>query len=124
MPDETLSTPTISDEMEAVPTGSALLRQREPDVDPNSDGKDPSRPFVKHFPEGSPLAGLPMQLDVTVPIPGFRVQDLLALTKEAILESRWPHTDDVPVWCGGVQLVWTEFEVVDQKLAVRVTRLG
>jgi hypothetical protein len=124
MPDETLSTPTISDEMEAVPTGAALLRQQEPDVDLRSDGKDPSHPFVKHFPEGSPLAGLPMQLDVTVPIPGFRVQDLLALTKEAILESRWPHTDDVPVWCGGVQLVWTEFEVVDQKLAVRVTRLG
>jgi flagellar motor switch protein FliN/FliY len=65
-----------------------------------------------------------MQLDVTIPIPAFRVQDLLALEKGAVLESRWPHAEDVPVWCGGVQLVWTEFEVVDQKLAVRVTRLG
>jgi flagellar motor switch protein FliN/FliY len=65
-----------------------------------------------------------MQLDVTVPIPGFRVQELLALEPGAILESRWPHAEDVPVRCGGAQLVWAEFEVVDQKLAVRVTRLG
>ena len=82
------------------------------------------RESPKPLPEDSPLASLPMQLDVTVPIPRFRVQDLLALEKGAVLESRWIPGDDVPVWCGGVQLVWTEFEVVDQKLAVRVTRLG
>lgn len=64
-----------------------------------------------------------MQLDVTIPIPGFRVQDLLALEKGSVLETRWPQADDVPVWCGGVQLVWTEFEVIDRKLAVRVTRI-
>lgn len=81
-------------------------------------------PSPKPLPEDSPLAGLPMQLDVTVPIPYFRVQDLLALERGSILESRWVPGDDVPVWCGGVQLVWTEFEVVEQKLAVRVTRLG
>lgn len=72
----------------------------------------------------SPLAGLPVQLDVIVPIPSFRVQDLLVLEKGTVLESRWSHTEDVPVWCGGTQLVWAEFEVVDQKLAVRVTRIG
>ena len=81
-------------------------------------------PFPEPLPEDSPLAGLPVQLDVTVPIPRFRVQDLLALEKGSILESRWIPGDDVPVWCGGVQLMWTEFELVDQKLAVRVTRLG
>lgn len=65
-----------------------------------------------------------MQLDVTIPVPKFRVQDLLALEKGAVLDTRWLHTDDVPVWCGGAQLVWTEFEVVEQKIAVRVTRLA
>lgn len=78
----------------------------------------------RHFPENSPLATLLMQLDVTIPIPSFRVRDLLALDKGSVLESQWPHTEDVPVWCGGSQLVWSEFEVIDQKLAVRVTRLG
>lgn len=70
------------------------------------------------------MASLPMQLNATIPIPGFRVQDLLALENGLVLESGWPQADDVPVWCGGAQLVWTEFEVIDHKLAVRVTRLG
>lgn len=72
----------------------------------------------------SKLSGLPMQLDVSVPVPKFRVGDLLALENGTVVETRWPHTDDVPVWCGGAQLVWTEFEVLGRKLAVRVTRLG
>jgi len=76
------------------------------------------------IPADSVLAGLPLQLDVTIPIPSFRVGGLLGLDKGAVIESGWPHTDDVPVWCGGSQLAWTEFEVVNDKLAVRLTRIG
>jgi flagellar motor switch protein FliN len=120
MPDELPATSTSGNETETTsPAGAALLRQNDVHADHGQ-----SRSAAKPLPEGSLLAGLPMQLDVTVPIPGFRVQNLLALEKGTVLESRWPHSEDVPVWCGGVQLVWTEFEVVDQKLAVRVTRLG
>jgi flagellar motor switch/type III secretory pathway protein FliN len=72
----------------------------------------------------SPLAALRVQLDVRVPIPNFRVQDLLSLEKGRVLETGWSHGEDLPIWCGGVQLVWTEFEVLDQKLAARVTRLA
>jgi flagellar motor switch/type III secretory pathway protein FliN len=100
---------------------SALLP---PDRGEGGVGNASSGPAPKHFPESSPLAGLPMQLDVTIPISRFRVRDLLALDKGSILESQWQHTDDVPVWCGGSQLVWSEFEVIDEELAVRVTRLG
>jgi flagellar motor switch protein FliN/FliY len=69
-------------------------------------------------------AKLPLQLDLRVPVPSFRVQNLLALEKGQIVETVWPHTEDLPLWAGDVQLVWSEFEVVDQKLAVRVTRLA
>jgi flagellar motor switch protein FliN len=69
-------------------------------------------------------AKLPLQLDLRVPLPSFRVQQLLSLEKGQVVETAWPHTEDLPLWSGGVQLVWTEFEVVDQKLAVRVTRLA
>jgi flagellar motor switch/type III secretory pathway protein FliN len=117
MPDAATSAAPPSQAEAPTAANSALLVQS----NANGDAKDAS---PKPLPEGSPFAGLPMQLDVTIPIPRFRVQDLLALEKGAVLESRWPHAEDVPVWCGGVQLVWTEFEVVDQKLAVRVTRLG
>jgi len=73
---------------------------------------------------GSALIGLPLQLDVMVPVPSFRVEHLLALEKGIVLESQWHHADDLPLWCGGTQLAWTEFEMVDQKLAVRVTRVS
>jgi flagellar motor switch/type III secretory pathway protein FliN len=69
------------------------------------------------------IADLPVQLDVCVPLPNFRVSDLLGLAPGRVVPSAWPGTDDVPLRCGDVQLVWTEFEVVDQALAVRVTRL-
>lgn len=120
MPDATIPNSSSGNRGEPAPrAGSALLVQSAAPGDADA----ATRPDLTLISEESPLAGLPMQLDVTIPIPRFRVQDLLALEKGAILESRWPHAEDVPVWCGGVQLVWTEFEVVDQKLAVRVTRL-
>jgi hypothetical protein len=41
-----------------------------------------------------------------------------------IVESLCPDSDDVPVKVGQVQLGWSEFEVVEQRLAVRLTRLA
>jgi flagellar motor switch protein FliN/FliY len=73
--------------------------------------------------ENPALAGLPLQLNVAVAIPNFRVRDLLALEKGLVFATAWPYPDDVPVWCGGAQVVWSEFEVVDDVLAVRVTRV-
>ena len=69
------------------------------------------------------IATLPVQLDVRIPLPEFRVSDLLTLAPGRVVASAWPSSNDVPLTCGDVQLVWTEFEVVDQTLAVRVTRL-
>lgn len=104
---------------ETTPPGSALLVHGAP-----HSGADDASAAVRLLSQDSPLASLPMHLNVTVPIPEFRVHSLLALQKGSVLESGWTHTEDVPVWCGGVQLVWAEFDVVDQKLAVRVTRIG
>lgn len=121
MPDETAASissgpPRLEQGGSTDAVESALVRQ---DEAPGS-----KLAAQKLFHGESKLSGLPMQLDVAVPVPKFRVEDLLALEKGAVIETRWPHTDDVPVWCGGAQLVWTEFEVLGQKLAVRVTRLG
>lgn len=70
------------------------------------------------------LERLPMQVDVMVKVHSFRVQDLLALTKGSVVETVHEHTQDVPLRCGGALLVWAEFEVLDQQLAVRITRLA
>jgi flagellar motor switch protein FliM len=69
------------------------------------------------------LDRLPMQLDVMVKVRSFRVQDILALEKGTVVETVHEHTQDVPLHCGGVLLMWAEFEMVGQNLAVRITRL-
>ena len=72
----------------------------------------------------APIALLPVELDVTVPVRKFRVRNLLALEPGQLIESQWGHGDDVPLASGEVQLAWTEFEVIETQLAVRVTRLA
>ncbi|MGO8757420.1 MAG: FliM/FliN family flagellar motor switch protein [Terracidiphilus sp.] len=70
-----------------------------------------------------PMARLPIELDVSVPVNHFRVRGLLALEPGRVIESQWIHGEDLPLASGKVQLAWTEFEVVDAQLAVRITRL-
>lgn len=70
------------------------------------------------------LNRLPMQLDVMVKVHPFRVQDLLSMEKGTVVETVHEHTQDVPLRSGGALLLWSEFEVLDQRLAVRVTRLA
>ena len=70
------------------------------------------------------IADAPLLLEVRLPIRNLRVKDILALQKGKIYETGWPGDEDIPAGCGGVQLVWTEFEVIEKKLAVRVTRLA
>ena len=74
---------------------------------------------------GSPLiALLPVEVDVAVPIRGFRVRNLLALVDGQVVESQWVQGDDLPLSARGAQLGWAEFEVIDTKLAVRIARLA
>jgi flagellar motor switch protein FliN/FliY len=72
----------------------------------------------------APMARLPVELDVAVPVPEFRVRNLLALEPGQVIETQWAHGEDMPLAAGEVQLAWSEFEVVDSQLAVRVTRLA
>jgi len=67
---------------------------------------------------------LPVELDVSVPVRGFRVRNLLALAQEQLIESQWTSGSDLPLASGDVQVAWTEFEVLESKLAVRVTRVA
>jgi flagellar motor switch/type III secretory pathway protein FliN len=70
------------------------------------------------------ILALPVEADVAVPIRDFRVRHLLALAPGQVVESQWVNGSDLPLAAGSVQLAWTEFEVVETKLAVRVTRVA
>jgi flagellar motor switch protein FliN/FliY len=69
------------------------------------------------------IARLPVEVDVSVPVRGFRVRNLLAMEPGLVIETAWAHGEDMPLAAGAVQLAWSEFEVVESTLAVRVTRL-
>lgn len=72
----------------------------------------------------SRIALAAVQLEIRLPVQGMRVKDVLSLHKGEILETAWPSDEDLPGSCAGVHLFWTEFEVIEKRLAVRVTRLA
>ena len=70
------------------------------------------------------LSRVPLRLTAGVPIVRFKVGDLLALAAGVVVPTSWPSTEDVPLRMGQVLLSWSEFEVVEGRMAVRLTRLG
>jgi flagellar motor switch protein FliM len=83
-----------------------------------------AEPQVEPLALGPAVATLPVELDVSIPVRGFRVRNLLALDRGAVIETLWSHGEDMPLKAGDVQLAWSEFEIVESQLAVRVTRLA
>ncbi|MGB6744441.1 MAG: FliM/FliN family flagellar motor C-terminal domain-containing protein [Terracidiphilus sp.] len=64
---------------------------------------------------------LPCTLSLEVPVVRFTIGDLLALTKGSIVETACHHTSDVPLRVNQLLIGWTEFDVIGDRLAVRIT---
>jgi flagellar motor switch/type III secretory pathway protein FliN len=79
---------------------------------------------IEEHPCWGTLAQLRVVLRASVVLERFRVRDLLEMKVGQVFESSSLATDDVPVKIGQVQLGWSEFEVLEQKMAFRLTRLG
>lgn len=79
---------------------------------------------IEEHPGWPVLSQLTVPLSAEVALKGFKIRDLVALKQGQVIESGWRETEDVPVKVGGVQVGWSEFEVVEQKLQVRMTRLA
>ena len=79
---------------------------------------------IEEHPSWQILAQLRVTLRVGVALNRFKVKDLLGLQAGQVFESLSPSTDDVPLKIGQVQLGWSEFEVLEQRMALRLTRLG
>ncbi len=62
-------------------------------------------------------------LTVELPVPGFRLGDLAHLAPQMIIDSHWQVGEDVPLRLNGELVAWSEFEVVSNRLAVRITEL-
>jgi flagellar motor switch/type III secretory pathway protein FliN len=64
---------------------------------------------------------LPCTLTLEIPVVRFTIGDLLALKKGSIVETACHHTSDVPLRVNHLLIGWTEFDVVGDRLAVRIT---
>ena len=69
------------------------------------------------------VAMLTCQMSLEIPVPRFTVGDLLRLSPEDVIDTRWPQTADVPVRINGLRLSLAEFELIGNKVAVRLTEL-
>jgi hypothetical protein len=83
-----------------------------------------SRSLIEEHAAWPMMARLPVMLSVKIPLRGFKVCHLLALRTGQSIGSAWAVTEDVPLKAGALQLCWGEFEVVNQQMALRLTRLA
>jgi flagellar motor switch/type III secretory pathway protein FliN len=70
------------------------------------------------------LPWLPCTLALDIPVVRFTVGDLLRLTNGSIVETAFHQSSDLPLRVNGQLVGWTEFEVVGERLAVRLTDLS
>ena len=70
------------------------------------------------------LPWLPCTLALDLPVVKFTVADLLSLAHGSIVETAYHQSSDLPLRVNGQLVGWTEFEVVGERLAVRLTDLS
>jgi flagellar motor switch/type III secretory pathway protein FliN len=70
------------------------------------------------------LEVLPCLLTIEIPVPGFTVADLVHLERGRIIATRWAVGQDVPLRINDELIAWSEFEIVQNRLAVRLTELA
>ncbi len=66
---------------------------------------------------------LPCHLSVTLKVPEFTVRDLLALGTNSLVNTHRREGAHVPVMVNEVMVGWAEFDVIDGRLAVRMTEM-
>jgi flagellar motor switch/type III secretory pathway protein FliN len=71
-----------------------------------------------------PVLQLPCQLTAELPIPEFRIANLMRLRAGGLVNTTWPVGNDIPLRINGTLIGWSEFEVVGDRLAVRLTELA
>jgi flagellar motor switch/type III secretory pathway protein FliN len=98
----------------AMPMIEAKLAKGQPPLPERPQDRDPAE-----F-----LPWLPCTLALDLPVINFTVRDLLSLTKGSIVETAYHQSSDLPLRVNGQLVGWTEFEVVGERLAARLTDLS
>jgi len=67
---------------------------------------------------------LPCLLSIEIPVPNFTVADLVRLATGRLVDTNWTIGEDVPLLINGELIAWSEFEIVNNHVAVRLTELA
>jgi len=70
------------------------------------------------------VSRLPCRLSVELPVPRFRLGDVLNLSIGHLAATTCHVSQDVPLRINGTLIGWGEFESIAQRLAVRITQLA
>lgn len=70
------------------------------------------------------VEALPCLLSIEIGVPGFTVRDLVALEGGRLIDTCWTVGADVPLLINGELVAWSEFEIANNHVAVRLTELA
>jgi len=68
--------------------------------------------------------GLPCNVSIEIPALEFTVEKLLRLEPKSIVRTQWTTSANLPLKVNGELIAWCEFEVLGNRLAVRLTELA
>jgi flagellar motor switch/type III secretory pathway protein FliN len=71
-----------------------------------------------------PFLELQCEITVELPMPDFKIADLLQLRQGSVINANFRLGRDVPLRLNGALVGWIEFELVGERLAVRLTELA
>ncbi|MGI4828095.1 MAG: FliM/FliN family flagellar motor switch protein [Janthinobacterium lividum] len=93
---------------------------------PSTDKLSPSAPRPGTSRAKAPeelLPWLTCTLALDIPVLAFTVKGLLKLAPGSLVRTSCHQSSDIPLQVNGVAMAWTEFEVVGDSLAARITDL-
>lgn len=70
------------------------------------------------------VQAVPCLLSIEISVPGFTVGELVALEAGRLIDTRWTVGADVPLLINGELVAWSEFEIANNHVAVRLTELA
>ena len=66
---------------------------------------------------------LPCHFTVGLEVPHFTIRDMLSLSVNSLVDTRRREGAHVPVMVNSIMVGWAEFDVIDGRLAVRMTEM-
>jgi flagellar motor switch/type III secretory pathway protein FliN len=91
-------------------------------VDPVNSGIQ--KPLVTEPNPAAVLPWLPCLVSVEIPLQRFTIADLSSLASGSVVTTACPRNSNVQLFVNGQMIAWTELEVIDDRLAVRITEIA